>query len=222
MNKNRIVSDLLWDLPTRLFHWLLVLAIFVSWLSHEIENITFHKYAGYTALVLVVFRILWGFVGSTHSRFSDFIRGPAAIKQYLRGEGADTPGHNPLGALSVVVLLLLVLAQTLTGLFNSDDIFFDGPFHHALSSNITDQLGALHELIWDLLQVFILLHIAAVLFHQFKKGEDQIPPMISGRSAQRPGVGSVAPLWQALVIVIALAALLAYLISIAPPPPSYW
>ena len=107
----------LWDIPTRVFHWTLVIAIPLSWWSAEQQNFDLHKWLGYTLLVLVVSRILWGFVGSRHSRFADFLSGPRAVLAYIHGEDAASAGHNPLGGWSVVVMLLLILLQAVPGEF---------------------------------------------------------------------------------------------------------
>jgi cytochrome b len=215
-------GHVLWDLPTRVFHWALVVSVVTSWLSHEIGNAGIHRWSGYTVLVLVVFRIIWGFLGSRHSRFSDFLRGPAAIRAYLAGQSPARPGHNPLGGWSVLLLLLLLLAQATTGLFNSDGILFDGPFHHALDNSVTDALGAAHEVLFNVLAGLILLHVGAVLYHQLVRKEDLLRPMLWGRTADRSGAEPAVPWWWALPLVLLLGLLLWYAISKAPPPPSYW
>ena len=99
----------LWDLPTRLCHWLIVCCLPLAWWSAETENYSLHQWTGYTVIVLVVSRLIWGLVGSRHSRFADFLVGPAKIVAYLQGRGADSVGHNPLGGWSVMLLLALLL-----------------------------------------------------------------------------------------------------------------
>ncbi len=126
-----------WDLPTRLFHWLLVWAVFLSWLSHEYEWFQLHLWSGYSVLVLVAFRFFWGFFGSQHSRFNDFVRSPARVWRYWRGGVRSQSGHNPAGGWSVLIMLALLLLQGLAGLFNSDGLLFDGPLYHALDSSLS-------------------------------------------------------------------------------------
>ncbi|MCX2981638.1 hydrogenase [Halieaceae bacterium IMCC14734] len=210
-----------WDSWTRLTHWLLVLAVLLCWISYEEDYLQVHQYSGYLVLVLVVTRILWGFVGSIHSRFSDFVASPRVVFHYLRGRkhNASQVGHNPAGGWSVLVLLLLLLLQATTGLFNSDDLMFDGPFHHALDSSWTDRFGAMHEWIFWVLSGFIGLHIVAVLFHQWVKREDLIGPMVHGGSH---GVRSPRPIWLALLMAIVIGFGLYVAIQYAPKPQVFW
>ena len=208
-----------WDLPTRLFHWSLVGCVFLSWLSHEFDWMQVHLWSGYAVLVLVVFRILWGFFGSIHSRFSDFVRSPAAIVRYWRGEPATTPGHNPAGAWSILVLLLLLLTQALTGLFNSDGLLFDGPLHHALGSGTTDFLGEVHDQVFWLIVGFVGLHVAAVSYYQFVRRENLVQPMFTGgEQGEHPPV----PLWRALLLVAVCCGALALAVVLAPEPQLPW
>ncbi len=115
-----------WDLPTRLFHWALAISIVLGIVFVKIGGnaIQWHAYCGYAALALILFRLIWGFVGSWHARFANFIPSPSRLITFLRGETDGGLGHNPLGALSVIALLAVVLIQALTGLFADDDIFF--------------------------------------------------------------------------------------------------
>jgi cytochrome b len=209
----------LWDLPTRLFHWLLVLGVFLSWLSHEQDWIEVHLWSGYGVLVLVAFRILWGFFGSVHSRFTDFVRGPSAVLRYWRGERPDTAGHSPAGAWSILVLLALLLVQAGSGLFNSDGLLFDGPLHHALDSDLTDQLGELHDQLFWVILGFIGLHVAAVLYYQFVRREPLLGAMVTGgaRGARAP-----VSLWRALGLLLLCGGLLALAVYLAPEPEYPW
>ncbi len=208
-----------WDIPTRAFHWLLVIAVFLSWLSSELDWIDVHLWSGYTALTLVVFRLGWGVVGSLHSRFSDFLRGPKTILSYLRGEEPRRPGHNPLGGLSILALLTLVLAQAVTGLFNSDGLLFDGPLYYALDTPWSDRMGAWHETLFWVLVGFVALHLVAVLFYQFGKRQNLIGPMITGGEN---GAAAPAGLLRALLVVAISAGLLALAVYFAPEPDLPW
>lgn len=212
----------LWDLPTRLFHWGLVICIPLAWWSAENENYELHEWTGYTVLVLVVSRILWGLVGSRHSRFGDFLVGPAAVVAYLRHGTCDSAGHNPLGGWSVVVLLSLVLTQAVSGLFNTDDILYNGPFYYAASDATLGVMGTLHELAFDGLLVMVALHILAVLYHQFVRGEKLVPAMVRGRAEGREGLSATAPLWRFLVILAITAAALWLGLEQAPQPEPMW
>ncbi len=212
----------LWDLPVRLIHWALVICMPLAWWTAEEGNFDLHSRVGYTVLILVVTRIIWGVFGSRHARFSDFLVGPGAAIRYLRKQGADRPGHNPLGGWAVVLLLLLLLTQAVSGLFNSDDIMFNGPFYYAASTGFRDSMGVVHEYAFEALLVFVALHLAAVMFHQFRLGEKLIQAMIWGRAQGREGLSKPAPLILAIAIAVVLAVGLAVGIENAPRPQPMW
>jgi len=183
-----------WDLPTRLFHWTLVLLVAFLLISGEVGGdslMNWHMRAGYGVVTLVLFRILWGFVGSRHSRFAAFVRGPRETLAYtqnlLRGHEAPTVGHNPLGGWMVVALLLLLLIQGGSGFFTSDDISVDGPLVAQAAGSLVRRLSSLHRITAKLLFLFPAIHVAAVLFHQWVKGEKLIQAMITGDKAMLPG-----------------------------------
>ncbi|MAC32837.1 MAG: hydrogenase [Haliea sp.] len=212
----------LWDWPTRLFHWGVVICLPLAWWTAEEGQMNRHKWLGYTVLVLVVFRIFWGFLGSRHSRFADFLRGPRTVWAWLRGPAPDAPGHNPLGGWSVLVLLVLLLAQSVSGLFNTDDILFRGPFHYAASTELQGFMGELHEWAFDALLVMIALHLAAVAWHQWGRGEPLIQAMLRGRSEGRSGLQAPVPAWRALVLLALVGGALATAVALAPQPPRLW
>ncbi|GAB6054370.1 cytochrome b/b6 domain-containing protein [Magnetospira thiophila] len=198
-----------WDLPTRLFHWALVGLVGVciySGLSGNVKLMSYHMLSGQAILVLVLFRVLWGLVGSPRSRFSDFVRGPKAILQYLRDRQSPTPGHNPLGAGSVLAMLATLLVQAGTGLFANDDIFTEGPLAARVSKELSDSLTGIHHLSSNLLMALIGLHLLAIIVYRLK-GENLILPMITGRRKPRGSWRDrpYAPGWLAL-IVLGLAA----------------
>ena len=157
-------SGQVWDVFLRLFHWLLVVTLGVSWLTAElgVEYREYHFYSGYTALGLVVFRVLWGIAGTRYARFAHFIKGPGAISGYLRARVAGEtpplryPGHNPLGALAVFALLGFVAIQAVTGLFADDDILYTGPWREAVSSATSDDLTGWHHTNFNILPLNIL------------------------------------------------------------------
>ena len=178
---------MLWDLPTRLFHWVIVVCVCLSWWSGEEGEFERHAWFGYTALVLVTFRIVWGFLGSRHSRFSDFLTGPGGIRAYVQHGQSRSVGHNPLGGWSVLALLVLLLVQGLSGLFNSDDLMFEGPFYFGAASGFRDFMGVVHELVFYALCCFIAVHVAVVSWYQWRRKIPLIQAMIFGRAEGREG-----------------------------------
>lgn len=209
---------ILWDLPTRVFHWAIVLCVVLAWWSAEVDRYDLHEWVGYTVLVLVAVRLLWGFVGSRHSRFADFLVGPGAIRDYLRGRGAASTGHNPLGGWSVVLLLALLGLQAFSGLFNSDDVLFSGPLYYWASTDFRDVMGVVHEAAFNGLLALVCLHVLAVLYHQFGRGEKLLQAMVFGAAPGRTGRAAPAPWWWALLLCIAVALLLWWVIEQAPGP----
>ncbi|MTI08520.1 cytochrome B, partial [Rhodospirillaceae bacterium RKSG073] len=152
-----------WDIPTRLFHWLLVLLIAAAYVTAEFElgdlDMTYHMYVGYSILAFVIYRILWGILGSSSARFSDFIKSPKAVFSYIKSMYSSQPqkylGHNPAGGLMVLALLTLILMQAIFGLFTTDDILVDGPLVHIASSSFVSFASSWHHTIFDILLIFI-------------------------------------------------------------------
>lgn len=171
-----------WDLPLRLFHWLLVLCIITSFVTVKIGGnaMEFHALSGYCILTLVMFRVCWGLIGSYHARFINFVPSPQRLLQYLVGKAPGGLGHNPLGALSVLALLGTVGVQAITGLFTNDDIAFEGPFAKYVSSETVQFLTSIHYFNEKILIAVIALHLCAILYYQKFKGEDLIKPMLFG------------------------------------------
>jgi len=208
----------IWDLPTRLFHWVLVLLVAFSIVSAEIGGnwLDWHMRSGYCILALVLFRIIWGFAGSHHARFANFIRSPAAVLAYVRGlAGGTAPpqaGHNPLGALSVVALVAALLAQVSTGLFaNDDSTSTEGPLAKFVSNATSNLLTGVHKINQFVIFALIGLHLAAIAYYYFAKRENLVLPMLTG---DKPGAGLVAASDDATLriraaIVLAIAAAVA-------------
>jgi cytochrome b len=171
-----------WDLPIRLFHWLLVLCIVGSLVSVNLGGnaIQWHAYFGYCILTLLIFRMIWGFVGSTHARFGSFFPSIKRILNYLQGKAPRVLGHNPIGALSVFALLTVLFIQATTGLFVDDEIAFQGPLAKYVSNSAVSWFSEIHESNQVFIYALIAIHIAAIFFYQKFKGEDLIKPMISG------------------------------------------
>lgn len=178
------ISILVWDLPTRVFHWLLVLLMAALWWSADAGEMQWHQIFAYSLMILVVFRILWGFVGSQTSRFADFIHRPrvaAAFFNHLRrGVVPHHVGHNPLGGYMVLLMMLLITMQLITGLFATDDIFTEGPFYSYVDSELASGLTWLHKKNFDVILLLTAIHVLAVIAHSIK-GEKLIPAMIHGK-----------------------------------------
>jgi cytochrome b len=176
-----------WDLPLRLFHWALVVLIIVSIVSQKVGGnaMSLHFYAGYTALSLVLFRIVWGFIGPRTARFSDFVAGPTRVIAYLRGTDGSAVrgylGHNPLGSWSVLALLAIVLSQAVSGLFANDDIASEGPLVKFISKELSDRITWYHkDVSGNLIYFFIGLHLLAVGWYFFRKRQNLVLPMLTG------------------------------------------
>jgi cytochrome b len=209
----RSVRARLWDAPTRLVHWALVLLIGFAWWSGEAGKLTWHRWAGYVVLGLIVFRLAWGVVGSSNARFSSFLKGPGATLAHLRTlpkrDPTDVPGHNPLGAWSVVAILAVLVFQVVTGLFAVDiDAFEAGPLSDRVDFDTGRRIAEWHEQAFTVLQVLVALHVAAVVFYLVWKRSNPVWPMITGRKAftTDPGV-KFAPPWLTVVVALAAAAL---------------
>lgn len=196
-----------WDLPTRLCHWLLALSIASAFITGQLGGnlIDWHGRIGIAIVGLIVFRLVWGFVGSSTARFASFVRGPAAIKRYLRGEWRGL-GHNPLGALSVLGLLAVIAAQAGSGLFANDDIAFQGPLAGLVSEALSNQLSEVHETLIGILIALVVLHLAAIAYYLRVKGDNLVKPMLTGwknvaadEVAAPPKKGSLAGLAVALL-----------------------
>ena len=205
-----------WDLPTRLVHWLLVVGVALSWWTGESGRLEWHRWSGYGLLGLVTFRVYWGFFGSSTARFSQFVRGPRAVVSYLKGRWAVMPGHNPLGALSVLVLLGLLLSQIVLGLFAVDvDGIESGPLSTYVSFDAGRVAAEWHEELFDALLWLIGLHVAAVLFYLLYKKENLVGTMLHGMR-RFPGA-QVTPVrtasWVRLTVGVVLAGLLTWMVT---------
>jgi cytochrome b len=183
-----------WDLPVRLFHWSIVLLIGLSWWSAEKSFDRLHFWSGHALLFLLVFRILWGFAGSSTARFATFVRGPAAVVAYLRDGGNGQSGHSPVGALSVIAMLLALMVQISSGLIQiDDDDFVEGPLAGLVSYDTAVLSHDVHEWSFNLLLGLVALHLLALAYYRLVRGRSLIKPMVTGRAALPEGVLPMAP-----------------------------
>lgn len=202
-----------WDLPLRLVHWLLVILVAFSWYTMEVSEAldaqTWHEWSGYGILFLLVFRLIWGVIGGRHARFSDFVRGPGAVVSYVRnirgGGGKAYRGHNPLGALSVIALVGLLGLQVVTGLFANDDILYEGPLFHLVDKETSDFLTGIHHQSWEVLQILIVLHLAAIAVYLFILKKNLVRPMITGQGNGPTEEGQVPVQGRVSAALVALA-----------------
>ena len=208
-----------WDLPVRLFHWGLAGLIAFSWWSVHNHHSDWHIWSGLAVLTLLIFRLLWGFAGSSTARFSSFVRGPASVAAHLRGRWNGI-GHTPLGALSVVALLLAVSVQVGLGLIAEDeDGIYMGPLARLVSSDTSDSARDLHELWFNVILGLIVLHVAAILFYRVFRGQKLTKPMITGKAELTPGTEPMRPgKWWVGVLCLAVAlGITRWVIAGAPP-----
>ena len=210
-----------WDLPIRLFHWLLTALIAFSWWSVENHQTDWHIWSGIAILTLLIFRLLWGFIGSSTARFSSFLRGPRVVRDYLRDNRSwRFAGHTPLGALSVVALLIAVAVQVGLGLISVDeDGLNEGPLARLVSLETSEAARDLHEDFFDILLALIVIHIAAIVFYRLLLGRKLTGAMFSGRAALEPDVEPMRPTrgWVAVACLIAALAVSRWIVAGAPP-----
>jgi cytochrome b len=183
-----LTQEKIWDPVTRMWHWILVLSVGVGWSFGKFmsfETIHWHFYLGYLTLGLMVFRYLWGFIGPAPIRYRALLPTPGKLLIYLRHVGqrkpSGTAGHNPLGSLSVILMLLAITAQALTGLFiESDDFFESGPLAGYVTEAMVSRLTWWHHLNADFILILVVLHVSAILFNLIWKRENLITAMITG------------------------------------------
>ncbi|MFY8106780.1 MAG: cytochrome b/b6 domain-containing protein [Elstera sp.] len=213
---------LIWDLPTRLFHWLLALLILAAFLSDD--NRELHERIGTLILVLIVFRLIWGVVGGRYARFRSFLRGPRAVLAHVEEMRQPNPpqhiGHNAAGGWMVILLLLLVLVQAGLGLFSNDLITYSGPLSGLISDGLSERLTSAHKLLSNVILAAIALHVGAVAVYFLWKKQNLVWPMLTGRradlnEADLPPLRARAPsLFRALAAVIVAIAVVGGLLSL--------
>lgn len=208
-----------WDLPVRLFHWLMVTLLGLLWWSAEVGEMQWHQVFAYSLMALLLFRIVWGFIGSDTARFSHFLHHPVTVLQYAKttlSRGVKGHhGHNPLGGYMVLVLLVCMAVQLVSGLFATDEVFTEGPLVSMVSSDTASWITWLHKRNFDLLLILAGVHVLAVLWHLLK-GDKLLGAMVTGRR-RRDEINvnsdiSFAPLWKAAILLLLVALPVAYLL----------
>ncbi|MEP1448056.1 MAG: cytochrome b/b6 domain-containing protein [Paraglaciecola sp.] len=217
--------NLVWDIPVRLFHWLLVLCLFGQWLTAEVleDAMDIHFYIGYFTLGLIIFRLIWGFLGTKYAKFSSFIAGPKTMLAYLKSiaskQHAFSIGHNSVGGLILPAVIILVGLQAISGLFTSDDILYTGPYYDSASDDLQQWMQWLHHNIFDLLLAIIGLHLVAIGWYLFYLKHNLIKPMLDGKkTVSTKDSISHSQLVKAIVIMCLVAVFIYWLVEINPPP----
>jgi cytochrome b len=214
-----------WDLPTRVFHWLLAACVVSLFVTAKIGGaaMKWHFLLGYAVLTLLIFRLVWGVVGGHWSRFSSFHFAPDKLSRYLRGHADHSllVGHNPLGSLSVLAMLFFLLFQVGTGLFSDDEIAASGPFVALVSNELVSLASSYHKAIGQFILItLVVVHILAILVYWFHKRQNLVRPMWSGdKELSHPITSSrddVHTRWRALIVIIACASLVGALLKFAP------
>ncbi|MBW4092617.1 MAG: hydrogenase [Proteobacteria bacterium] len=213
------VARQVWDAPTRLFHWAIVGLVFTSWLTQHEGWMGWHFYSGYAVLTLVLFRLVWGFVGSDTARFTRFLRAPwhalAHLRHLHRREPDTEIGHNPAGGWMVVVLLGLLAFQVGTGLCANDQAATYGPFADALGQSLSDRITEWHALGFTLIEIAVALHVAAIATYALLKRHDLVRPMITGRKRLPAGLPPprLASPWRAAAVLAVAALVVAFVLG---------
>lgn len=174
----------IWDSPIRIFHWALVINIVAAWYTIENRLIDLHQIAGFSLMALLIFRIIWGFIGSTTSRFTYFITPPLTALKYLKlslqQKTHHEVGHNPAGGWMVLIMLIVISTQVITGLFANNDLGFSGILSDYVKKETSDFLTQLHQLNFDILMGIIWVHLVAVFFYVLVKKDNLIKAMFTG------------------------------------------
>lgn len=209
----------MWDLPTRLFHWLLALLTIGAFVTVKAGGGLMHWHArfGYAILALLAFRLAWGVVGDRHARFGSFVRGPRTVLAYLRGRLPPTvAGHSPLAAPWVLAMLAALAFQAVSGLFADDEIAFQGPLAPRVTAELSVTLTTWHRRNEWVLLGLVGLHLAAVLYYRVARGRDLVTPMLGGdawaASDEPPSRDDIAMRLRALAIATACGAAVAWLV----------
>jgi cytochrome b len=218
-------EKLVWDIPVRLFHWLLVLCLFGQWLTAEVleDAMDIHFNIGYFTLGLIIFRLIWGFVGTKYAKFSSFIAGPNSMLAYLKSviskQHTLSVGHNSVGGLILPAVIILVGLQAISGLFTSDDIVYSGPYYDSANTDLQKYMQWLHHNIFDILLAIIGLHLVAIGWYLVFLKHNLIGPMLNGKKvvSQQQGIEH-SQLIKAILIMCLVAIFVYWLVEVNPPP----
>lgn len=227
---------MIWDLPTRLFHWLLVLTFSACFTFSKLggDFLQWHLWSGYVLLGLMTFRIVWGLVGTHYAKFKNFPLRLSQIRLAAHEFGNKVPasasinhlGHNPIGSLMVVFFIVAILLQAISGLFMDDEIFTRGPYAGHFGSAFDGVMAFIHHNLINVILVAIALHISAVFYYLKRKGQNLIRPMVSGRKqvAEIKGVVFIksSRLIRAVLIVIAVSVFIYWLVVLNAPVVEEW
>ena len=207
----------MWDLPTRLFHWLTVVLVLAAYVTARLNWMDFHARAGTALLALLLFRLTWGFLGSETARFTRFLTSPRVALHHLARLFHREPdaqiGHNPAGGWMVLLLLALLLAEVLTGILDNNDVADAGPLTELMPAWLANAISDLHILLWDALLAAVALHLAAIAVYAAIKGHHLLRPMVTGRkqlpaAATPPRIASFTLALAVLAVSTVVAALL--------------
>jgi len=200
---------LVWDLPTRLFHWLTVVLVLTAYVTQRLNWMDLHVRAGTALLALLLFRLAWGFLGSETARFARFMTAPRAALHHLahvfRREPDAQIGHNPAGGWMVLLLLALLLGEVLTGILDNNDVADAGPLTNLMPAWLANTITGLHALLWDALLAAVVLHLAAIAVYAVAKGHHLLRPMFSGRK-QLPAPATPPRIASSVLALVVLAA----------------
>jgi cytochrome b len=203
-----------WDLPVRLFHWVLVVLLIGSYVTAQIDELEWHMRCGECVLALLVFRVLWGLVGSDTARFVRFVRGPTAVWRHFTAHPAEAfAGHNPAGGWAVLAMLVVLCAQVGTGLFADDDISEQGPFARFVTRPTRKLLTSLHHRNFNILLGLIALHVVAIGAYWLVRRENLVWPMLTGRRLFEGAEPRLRGVWLAACIFLIVVILAGWVAS---------
>ena len=211
-------DPVVWDLPLRVFHWALVLCIIVSVASAKTDLTTIHERSGLAVMALILFRVIWGFIGSQTARFSNFLKSPILVWSSFRNlmlkQKDDLSGHSALGGYATIVLLTICLVMAITGSFSTDDILYDGPFSH-LAPDYMKLASSLHHMTEKALFAVIVLHLFALLIYYWRLKKNLVPAMITGRRTKAVGPSGDLPMLHTVFGLLLMTVLIG-LLQLAP------
>ncbi|MSP03453.1 MAG: hydrogenase [Acetobacteraceae bacterium] len=212
----------IWDLPTRLFHWVLVALVLTSWISAKLNVMPLHVLSGLSIMTLLIFRLIWGIIGSDTARFTHFLKSPAAAIRHLlaltRREPDTEVGHNAAGGWMVLGLLGILSVQVGSGLCANDDVMTEGPLALIVGKDLSDWLTHIHHLNFVLIEIAVVLHVLAIVTYRVLKGHNLLLPMITGRK-RLPGATAAPrmmhPMLGLAVFVLSAAVVVLFVRSVS-------